>query len=93
MRIEITGYLSFGKLLGKRYVEISDGSTLKMLLEKMADEIGKDFAGTIYNVQTGLMPNIVILVNGRHLRHLPDGFDNPLTEGDSVAVFPPILGG
>ncbi|MFX1565557.1 MAG: MoaD/ThiS family protein [Promethearchaeota archaeon] len=33
-----------------------------------------------------------VLVNGRHVR-LQQGLQTPLTDGDVVAIFPPIGGG
>ena len=49
MRIKITGYLTFVKLLGNRYMEMSEGETLRILLEKLADEIGEEFSSNIYH--------------------------------------------
>lgn len=93
MRIKITGYLTFVKLLGNRYMEMSEGATLRILLEKLADEIGEEFTSNIYHIQSGLQPNIAILINGRPFKYLSHGIDNELTEGDAVSIFPPLAGG
>lgn len=34
----------------------------------------------------------IVLVNGRHIAHL-NGVDTPLSEADTVAVFPLVAGG
>jgi len=39
-----------------------------------------------------LKSSIIILRNGRHIQHL-EGIDTELSDGDSVAIFPPIAGG
>ena len=40
----------------------------------------------------GLGPDVIVLVNGRHVQHLA-GAATPLTDKDIVAVFPVIAGG
>jgi MoaD family protein len=39
-----------------------------------------------------LRKDIVLLVNGRNIAFLA-GLDTPLTEGDSIDIFPPVFGG
>lgn len=41
---------------------------------------------------SGLSDDAIVMVNGRHIAHLR-GVDTPLTEGDTVAVFPLVAGG
>jgi molybdopterin converting factor small subunit len=38
------------------------------------------------------MEHIVVMLNGMHYRHLPDGLSTPLKDGDQVATFPPLVG-
>ena len=40
-----------------------------------------------------LSQHIIVLVNGRHVSHLPNGLSTELNDGDEVALFPPIAGG
>jgi MoaD family protein len=93
MLIEVRGYLSFGVVLGKRRVEIDDGSTVKTLLEKLSHDVAEAAPGRVFHSQAGLRQHMIVLVNGRHLTHLPDRLETQLMDGDKVAVFPPISGG
>lgn len=40
----------------------------------------------------GLGPDLIIMVNGRHIQHL-DGIKTKLTEADVVAITPQMAGG
>jgi molybdopterin converting factor small subunit len=37
--------------------------------------------------------HLVILLNGMHYKHLPDGLNTILKDGDTLAIFPPVAGG
>ncbi len=95
MIVNIKGYLTLSQLVGVRKVDLLDSDqTVRQLLAALANEIGEDFASQVrYDTSGQLEGNLVVLVNGRHCNHLPEGIDNPLKDGDEVAIFPPIAGG
>jgi len=57
------------------------------LIERLAAELGGGFA------EGAAGGALIVLVNGRHCSHLPDGLETELADGDEVAVFPPVAGG
>ena len=95
MIVSIKGYLTLSKLVGERQVDLPDSDqTVRLLLAGLSEEIGEQFASQLrYDPSGQLEGNLVVLVNGRHCSHLPDGIDTRLGDGDEVAVFPPIAGG
>jgi molybdopterin synthase sulfur carrier subunit len=68
------------------------GRTVLDLLNQLCDERGTRFCNSVFNEKGLLHRYIKVLVNGRGL-HVLQGLDTPLTEGDVVALFPPVAGG
>jgi MoaD family protein len=96
MKIKVRGYLTLKAVIGDQpFREIEDGSsTVKELIRQLSLELGDDLGETISNPKAeGSGRYLVVLVNGRHCSHLPDGLDTELADGDEVAVFPPVAGG
>lgn len=89
MKIWVRGYLGLQVLPGDQpCIEIDgDQVTLRDLLNQLGQR-GNERPDT-----PGTARRLVILLNGRHASHLPDGLDTMLTDGDQVAVFPPVAGG
>lgn len=96
MKIKLKGYFNFKKVfcnLGVTEIEIS-GGTLRGLFDVLSDRFGEEFTDLIYDSRTETVRgDIRILLNGRHIVHLPKGLDTELKEGDEVALFPPVAGG
>ena len=96
MKIKIKGYFSFKKVLrnlGVTEIEIS-GGTLRGLLDVLSSMYGEGFTDLIYDSRTkSVRRDIRILLNGRHIVHLPKGLDTELNEGDEIGLFPPVAGG
>jgi len=96
MRIKVTGYLTLREVIGNQpFKEIeADSISVQGLLGQLSLEFGDDPAHIIpCSEGEGASRHIIVLVNGRHCAHLPDGLDTQLTEGDEVAIFPPVAGG
>ena len=67
-------------------------STLQDLLTQLATKHGIRFQQAVYGPQ-GVSKEAIILVNGRHLEHLPKGLETKLSPTDTVAIFPLVGGG
>lgn len=97
MKIRVTGYLTLRGVIGnQRAVEIdAEQITLKDLLQQLSVQFGEEIVPPISDSDAfqGRGRRIVVLVNGRHCSHLPDGMDTELADGDEVALFPPVAGG
>ncbi len=96
MKIRVKGYFNFKKVisdLGISEIEMAD-DTLIGLFDDLSDRFGEEFTDLIYDSRTKrVRGDIRILLNGRHVVHLPKGLDTELKEGDEIALFPPVAGG
>jgi molybdopterin synthase sulfur carrier subunit len=96
MKIKIKGYFNFKKVirnLGISEMEMA-GGTLIGLFDVLSDRFGDEFTDLSYDLRTKrVRGDIRILLNGRHIVHLPKGMETELKEGDEVALFPPVAGG
>ncbi|MFC2054552.1 MoaD/ThiS family protein [Chloroflexota bacterium] len=96
MIVTVKGYLTIRTVMGDRHLqEIEvESITIHKLLSRLVREFGGDFEHMIFAPESqDLSPHIIVLVNGRHVSHLPDGLSTELNDGDEVALFPPIAGG
>lgn len=64
---------------------------IKSLFALLIERYGPEFEKMLYPKGT-LPDNLIILVNGKHIRHL-QGLDTPLQESDVVSIFPMLNGG
>jgi MoaD family protein len=97
VRIRVRGYLTLRDVVGDRVLDLAGPGawTVRELIRHLSDELGDDWAGRLSasHDRRDLARPVIILVNGRHCTHLPDGLDTPLADGDEVAIFPPVAGG
>jgi MoaD family protein len=96
MKIRVKGFLTVRKAMGDRpFVEMDlESPTLRSVLNKLADEYGDNFTSLIFDPETNAVRSLYqILVNSRHYRFLPGRLDTRLSEGDVVAIIPPVAGG
>ncbi|MFB6291100.1 MAG: ubiquitin-like small modifier protein 1 [Candidatus Bipolaricaulia bacterium] len=72
-------------------LEVDNARELLEELEKRHEEL-KDFLLTETDSGPKVKDGVTVMVNGRNIRFL-DGLRTELTEGDKVAIFPPVGGG
>ena len=75
----------------EKETEVSGPSTVKELLVLLSGRYGDVFRNEAFDGDT-LSDRIIVLVNGKHIAHT-GGASTPVTDGDTVAVFPIIGGG
>jgi len=96
MAIKIKPYYTLKKALGDRaYLEMeADRITIRQLMEELSNRFGYEFRAQIFRAADPDRDfSILILVNGRNWRNLPDRLDTELKDGDEVCLFPPAVGG
>ena len=96
MKIRVKAFLTLRKVMGDQAsLEIEAGKlTISDLLEELTMRFGDEFKKMILETESQSGSRYIqILVNGRHYRHLPNGLDAELKEGDEVSLFPPVAGG
>lgn len=96
MKIKVKGYLNFKEAMQRLSVSEIEipGASLRGLFEVLCKRHGEGFTDLVFDPTTkSVRGDIRILLNGRHVIHLPNGLDTELEEGDEIALFPPVAGG
>jgi len=73
-------------------IDIAAPPDIMALLLILSDRYGKEMKGKLISGEGRLHPDMIVLLNGRHIEHL-DGEDSKLSEEDTVSFFPRIAGG
>ena len=78
----------FRDLVGKEAIvlDLTEGSTVECLLEKMLDLYGEEFERSIWSEDKNLQ--VILMLNGKITK-----LDNKLKNGDIVTLLPPVAGG
>jgi len=94
-KIKATGrfFATFKQITNQREIEfiVEEGATIKQFLEVVFDQYST-LRDKIFNENNELRPWIHILKNGRNVKFL-SGIDTIITNGDVIALFPPVAGG
>jgi molybdopterin synthase sulfur carrier subunit len=96
MKVKVKGFLTLRKAMDDRSSLVVDTAepTIRGMLHELSNRFGEGFRDVVFDPHTGEMrDHVVILVNGRHYRNLAGGLDSQLSQGDEVAIFPPVAGG
>lgn len=92
MNLQLRFFANYREAVGQKTVdrEFPDSSTVGDLLTALEDEYD-ELQGEL--IEDGsVRPQVNILLNGRNVLH-EDGLATPLSDGDTVSVFPPVAGG
>ncbi len=97
MKVSVRFFAALRELIGKKAesIEFPDGKevTVENVLERLAELYGKDFVEYVFDRKTGeIQSYLTLLVNGRSITTL-DGLKTMLTDGDVLAILPPVGGG
>jgi len=92
MELTLKFFATFREAVGSKTVdrEFADASTVGEVLAALEAEY-EDLGGDLL-VDGDLRPQINVLLNGREVLHM-EGVDTAVSDGDTVAVFPPVAGG
>lgn len=97
MQISVRFFTTLREITGKKEETLqfreNEKVTLNKALEKLAKRYGKDFVEYVYDSKTGEVRGFLqFLVNGRSTS-TADGVNTKLSNGDILAIIPPVGGG
>ena len=84
-------FTSLRALTGIRETQLK-AEIVQEVIDILSNQFGDKFRKMVLESDGSLKSYFHVLVNGRHVR-LQQGLQTPLSEGDVVAIFPPIGGG
>ncbi len=92
MELTLKFFATFREAVGSKTVEreFPNASTVGEVLAALEEEYDGLDGGLLEDGD--LKPQINVLLNGREVLHM-DGIDTAVSDGDTLAVFPPVAGG
>ena len=92
MIVKIKAFANFREILGKDLrVELKEGSSIKDLLDSLCASHQR-LKSDIFD-ESGKVREYVILMKNRKDVNSLEGLKTTLSEGDEVAILPPVAGG
>ncbi len=92
MKVHIRAFANFRDILGKdRDIEIKEGSTVGDLLQSLISA-NKNLRAAIFDDAGKVREYVIIMKNRKNIESL-HGMKTKLSEGDEVAILPPVAGG
>jgi len=97
LQISVRFFTTLREITGKKEETLqfreNEKVTLNKALGKLAKRYGKDFVEYVYDSKTGEVRGFLqFLVNGRSTS-TADGVNTKLSNGDILAIIPPVGGG
>lgn len=92
VRIEFYSLLRLLLKLEKLDLPAVEDEQIGQLLRRIQERLPTPFLHKLLDEQEELIPGTIILVNRRNILHL-DKLETAVTDGDTIAFFPPGAGG
>jgi MoaD family protein len=91
--MQVRLYATLRQTVGIKVVEIpvKVNQTVGDILHALVDRY-PELSEAIWYADGSLAEHVAVILNGRDVRHL-DGVDTPLTDDDTLDLFPPVGGG
>jgi molybdopterin synthase sulfur carrier subunit len=92
MIVHIRAFANFRDIVGKDLnVEVKEGSTVKDLLDDLILS-RKRLKSAVFDESGKVREYVILMKNRMNIDNLA-GLDTELSEGDEVAILPPVAGG
>jgi sulfur-carrier protein len=92
MKVLVKAFATFREVMDSQIdMDLKEGATILTLLDELMIRY-KGLGEMMFDANGTLRSFINILRNGRNVQFLA-GLDTPLSDGDVIALFPPLAGG
>lgn len=93
MKVKVKYFAIFRELTNKREeeLEVKEGSTVKDLLEVLAEKYGKKFRDIVFN-EGAVSDRLLMLLDGVNIYSL-NNLETKLNENSVFVILPPVGGG
>jgi molybdopterin synthase sulfur carrier subunit len=92
MIVHVRAFASFRDILGMDLsVDLNDGSTIKDLLDNLSASRQR-LRSAVFDDSDNVREYVILMKNRKKIDPL-SGLKTELTEGDEVAILPPVAGG
>jgi sulfur-carrier protein len=92
MKVHLKAFASFKDILGKeKDVNVKEGASVGELLEDLSSKNTK-LKDAIFDETGQLRDYVILMKNRKSIEHM-EGLNTKLSEGDEVAILPPVAGG
>lgn len=85
-------YVYLRNITKAKEIEISGPQNVSELLLFLSSSYGKELKKHILTDKNEIHPDIIILVNGRHIDHMQWG-ETKIGSSDEISLFPRVAGG
>ncbi len=92
MKIKVRAFAAFREILGEDFVlDIHEGTTLSSVLDLIGSR-SDDARRTLFDQKGSLKGHVIVMVN-RTRQNRSELESRILSDGDEVAIYPPVAGG
>lgn len=92
MIVRVRAFANFKDILGKDLnVDLEEGSTVKALLDNLSAS-HQMLRSAIFDESGQVREYVILMKNRKNIESL-GGLETKLSEGDEVAILPPVAGG
>jgi molybdopterin synthase sulfur carrier subunit len=92
MTIKVRFFARFRELLGTDIIVTSQEGTHLLTVVKKIAEKSQDGYDAIFDAKGNFREFVIVMQNGKRVETATAG-SVPVTDGDEIAVFPPVAGG
>ncbi|MGY5874576.1 MAG: ubiquitin-like small modifier protein 1 [Candidatus Thorarchaeota archaeon] len=90
--VKVKFFATVREVTGVRSIDM-EAKTIREVLDKLIEKYGRKFVETVMDEETDELKRFYsCMINGKRIELL-NGYETELTEGDAVAMFPPVGGG
>ena len=92
--MKINFFATYRPLVGGKTMEFSlpEGTTIRQMLDSVIARYPK-LRAELLDERGDLWPHVHVFVNGRDTQYLPAAMETPLTQDETINIFPPVAGG